>query len=213
MVVARSCGQSGIRARGSHGRRGNAGTGPRRRGSRRIRPPVSKGEIRDGPGMTERERLAVNMQRLEWLADATLGPTHLPRPPGPPAVPSGTRHSVPLDCAAAVSCCARPESAHPHDTVDIGLPAPSKQRLPDYRIASEYLMPEFAKNMKENVMSEHIFDTLTRSTAAATSRRGYARALVASPCLGSGAPRFLSMMSRLRRRAGRGRRSATEQEE
>ena len=27
-------------------------------------------------------------------------------------------------------------------------------------------------------MSEHIFDTLTRSTAAATSRRGYARALV-----------------------------------
>ena len=48
------------------------------------------------PGMTERERLAADMQRLEWLADATLGPTHLPRPPGPPAVPSGTRHSVPL---------------------------------------------------------------------------------------------------------------------
>jgi hypothetical protein len=48
------------------------------------------------PGMTERERLAANVQRLEWLPDASLGPTHLPRPPGPPAVPSGTRHSVPL---------------------------------------------------------------------------------------------------------------------
>jgi hypothetical protein len=48
------------------------------------------------PGMTERERHAADMQRLEWLADAMLGPTQLPRPPGPPAVPSGTRHSVPL---------------------------------------------------------------------------------------------------------------------
>ena len=48
------------------------------------------------PGMTERERLAADVQRLQWLADASLGPTHLPRPPGPPAVPSGTRHSVPL---------------------------------------------------------------------------------------------------------------------
>ena len=48
------------------------------------------------PGMTERERLAADVQRLEWLADATLGPAQLARPPGPPAVPSGTRHSVPL---------------------------------------------------------------------------------------------------------------------
>ena len=48
------------------------------------------------PGMTERERLAADMQRLEWLADATFGPTHLPRPPSPPAVPTGTRHSLPL---------------------------------------------------------------------------------------------------------------------
>ncbi|MDF3042509.1 MAG: hypothetical protein K0Q71_5215 [Thermomicrobiales bacterium] len=48
------------------------------------------------PGMSERERLAADVQRLEWLADAVLGPAQLPRPPGPPAVPSGTRHSVPL---------------------------------------------------------------------------------------------------------------------
>jgi hypothetical protein len=26
------------------------------------------------PGMTERERLATDVRRLEWLADATLGP-------------------------------------------------------------------------------------------------------------------------------------------
>jgi hypothetical protein len=33
------------------------------------------------------------------------------------------------------------------------------------------------RTLKENVMSEHIFDALARSTAAAASRRGYARAL------------------------------------
>ena len=48
------------------------------------------------PGMAERERLAADVQRLEWLADAMLGPKHLPRPPSQPAVPSGTGHSVPL---------------------------------------------------------------------------------------------------------------------
>jgi hypothetical protein len=30
------------------------------------------------PGMTERERRAAELQRLEWLADATLGPARLP---------------------------------------------------------------------------------------------------------------------------------------
>jgi hypothetical protein len=29
------------------------------------------------PGMTERERLAADARRLEWLADATLGPTRI----------------------------------------------------------------------------------------------------------------------------------------
>ena len=48
------------------------------------------------PGMSERERLAADMQRLEWLADALLGPRQLSRPRRP-AVPSGTRRTVPLD--------------------------------------------------------------------------------------------------------------------
>jgi hypothetical protein len=45
------------------------------------------------PGMTERERRAADLQRLEWLADAVLGP---PLPGGRPIVPSGSRHSLPL---------------------------------------------------------------------------------------------------------------------
>jgi hypothetical protein len=48
------------------------------------------------PGMTERETLAADVQRVEWLADAALGPTQMARPPGPPAVPSGSRYFVPL---------------------------------------------------------------------------------------------------------------------
>jgi hypothetical protein len=47
------------------------------------------------PGMTERERLAADVQRLEWLADATLGPGRLSRP-ARPAVPSGSRYATPL---------------------------------------------------------------------------------------------------------------------
>ena len=49
------------------------------------------------PGMTERERLAADVKRLEWLSDAVLGPRQPPRPPTPPGVPSGVRISVPLD--------------------------------------------------------------------------------------------------------------------
>lgn len=48
------------------------------------------------PGMTERERLAADVRRLEWLADARLGPRQIPSPPDRPAVLSGTRYSVPL---------------------------------------------------------------------------------------------------------------------
>lgn len=47
------------------------------------------------PGMTERERLAADVQRLAWLADATLGPRRFSRPRGP-AVPSGSHYTVPL---------------------------------------------------------------------------------------------------------------------
>jgi hypothetical protein len=47
------------------------------------------------PGMTERERLVADVQRLEWLADATLGPGGFSRPPRP-AVPSGSHYTVPL---------------------------------------------------------------------------------------------------------------------
>jgi hypothetical protein len=54
------------------------------------------------PGMTERERLAADVQRLEWLADAVLGP---PRPSGghpsrigrsaeAPRVPPSTREDA-----------------------------------------------------------------------------------------------------------------------
>jgi hypothetical protein len=47
------------------------------------------------PGMSERERLAADMQRLEWLADATLGPGRLPRARHT-GVPSGSRYAIPL---------------------------------------------------------------------------------------------------------------------
>jgi hypothetical protein len=47
------------------------------------------------PGMSERERLAADVQRLEWLAEATLGPGRVSRPPRP-AVPSGSPYIVPL---------------------------------------------------------------------------------------------------------------------
>jgi hypothetical protein len=47
------------------------------------------------PGMTERERLAADVQRLEWLADATLGPRLLSPPPRL-SIPSGSRYAVPL---------------------------------------------------------------------------------------------------------------------
>lgn len=48
------------------------------------------------PGMSERERLAVGMQRTEWLAGAVPGP----RPPaGRAAMPFRTRHIVsPSSC-------------------------------------------------------------------------------------------------------------------
>jgi hypothetical protein len=45
------------------------------------------------PGMTERERRAADVQRLEWLADAVLGPA---TPRAGPLVPSGSRYSLPL---------------------------------------------------------------------------------------------------------------------
>lgn len=47
------------------------------------------------PGMTERERLAADVRRLEWLADARLGPGRCSRP-SRPAIPSGSRSTVPL---------------------------------------------------------------------------------------------------------------------
>lgn len=55
------------------------------------------------PGMIERERLAADIRRLEWLADALLG---LPLALAWPAVPSKARHSVPLGlsrCAVAMA--------------------------------------------------------------------------------------------------------------
>ena len=47
------------------------------------------------PGMTERQRLGVDVQRLEWLAHATLGPGQSPRP-ARLTVPSGSRYTLPI---------------------------------------------------------------------------------------------------------------------
>jgi hypothetical protein len=43
------------------------------------------------PGMSERERLATEMQRMVWLADAVLGPSRLP---AGPIVPLGSRYDL-----------------------------------------------------------------------------------------------------------------------
>lgn len=43
------------------------------------------------PGMTERERLAADVTRLDWLADARFGPANIPTPP-----PKGEKPSSPL---------------------------------------------------------------------------------------------------------------------
>jgi hypothetical protein len=43
------------------------------------------------PGMSERKRLATEMQRLEWLADAVRGSS---RHPAGPMVPLGSRYDL-----------------------------------------------------------------------------------------------------------------------
>jgi hypothetical protein len=78
--------------------------------------------------MTERERLATDVQRLEWLTDAVRGPMRLPRPPGPPNVPSGTRHSIPL------GLCRR----------NVALVHVLGQRLRAIRLRSVWLVPKHA---------------------------------------------------------------------
>lgn len=46
------------------------------------------------PGMTERERLAADVRRLEWLADATLGPTLTAVRPTAPMTTSAHRSQL-----------------------------------------------------------------------------------------------------------------------
>lgn len=48
------------------------------------------------PGMTERDRLAADVRRIEWLADATLGPARIGRQPSAPATTSMARPSLPI---------------------------------------------------------------------------------------------------------------------
>jgi hypothetical protein len=48
------------------------------------------------PGMTERDRLAVDASRLAWLADATLGPTHIGIPAQGPTQASTARPTLPI---------------------------------------------------------------------------------------------------------------------
>ena len=47
------------------------------------------------PGMTERERLAADMRRLEWLAEAQLGPARVSWTPTR-TVTAGSRPALPL---------------------------------------------------------------------------------------------------------------------
>lgn len=48
------------------------------------------------PGMTERERLAVDLRRLEWLSDAVIGPARITYKPGSASISSGDRADLPL---------------------------------------------------------------------------------------------------------------------
>ena len=43
-----------------------------------------------GPGMTERERLSTDTQRLEWLCDTVIGPARMRYESGLPATATGT---------------------------------------------------------------------------------------------------------------------------
>jgi hypothetical protein len=83
------------------------------------------------PGMTERERLAADAQRLEWLADATLRPARISRP-ARPAVPSGSRSTVPLGfcrhgCALAHGLGWRIRTIRPRSVWALPSEAPGQQ--------------------------------------------------------------------------------------
>ena len=79
------------------------------------------------PGMNERERIAADMQRLEWLAEARLGPL---QPRARPVVPSGSRYSLPLafwgrGTAAALNLRRRVSKAWPR----LASPLPKRATL------------------------------------------------------------------------------------
>jgi hypothetical protein len=48
------------------------------------------------PGMTERERLATDARRLEWLAEATLGPARIEYATAPPSTEPRRRLELPI---------------------------------------------------------------------------------------------------------------------
>jgi len=48
------------------------------------------------PGMTERDRLAADMHRLAWLADATLGPARIGNTAQGPTKKSMPRPALPI---------------------------------------------------------------------------------------------------------------------
>ena len=48
------------------------------------------------PGMTERERLAADVRRLAWLAEAAIGPTRIGRDAGPRLARGELRPSLPI---------------------------------------------------------------------------------------------------------------------
>lgn len=48
------------------------------------------------PGITERDRLAADIRRLDWLADATLGPTRIGCAISPAPAAGTPRFSLPI---------------------------------------------------------------------------------------------------------------------
>ena len=95
MVVAGSCGQSGTQPVVRWGDRELPAMGRGDADRRGFAFLLAKERSEMVPGMFERERLAADMQRLEWLAAAMLGPGRSSRLRRT-AVPSGTRRTVPL---------------------------------------------------------------------------------------------------------------------
>ncbi len=132
--------QSGITAGRLHGRPRNAGSARRRRGPRRICPPVSKGDERDGPrhdrtGAARRRRPAARMVgRRDARARASFSTTWARRPVGK------SLHRSSWLVSPRFRAGARPGSAHPHDPAEIGLGASWRSTWPRDHLTSRLVI-------------------------------------------------------------------------